>query len=442
MRLLAPALLLTLLSPAAPAPAVTPDSVACRCSQRTLDHYYASADIVLIGRITSVRRVPESEITGEHFAVGVRPLFRAGRTFKGDLTDVVLTTPTSPAGCGVAVEVGADVVIFASLLPDTGNQQAIFTTCSGSRAYPGPPELQSELFLGLSAREAVARLFELAEGDPGAPPTGEFHTSPACWLAPRIYHQGTLPAAMQARVSVRRVVAPLPAREGIISPNGAYVAYPGPKLIGDSAVIEVDTERLSHLRIVALGVVGPLAPRWVSEKLLFFRAVQGRVQFTDVLVDVELGRPIYIESARDGTLAFEQFQEGCNGQCPCLAVPGSADSLTAPPTPEGLPDEMAALQRLAPDNLAYLDADWDGRVFTEAGGVRFTRSQLHADADAPEHPVMLREVRFEEGAWWLQVAIYEESPCTNSEAEPVHAGWVPAFARSGHLVIATWPGGC
>lgn len=425
---------------ALPLPVVA--SPACRCSQRSLDHYFASADIVLIGRITSIRRVAGEESTGERLEVGVRPLFRAGQPYKGSLDDVVLATATEPSMCGVPVTVGGDLVIFASLRPNSNPRLAWFDLCSGSRAYPGPPDLQDDYFLGLSARDAVLRLAQLAEGDPGPPPTGEFHTSPACWQEPRIFHQGTLPHALQAMVSITRTTASLPAREGIVSPNRAYVAYPGPRLIGDSAVITVDTERLAHLRILVAGVTGPLAPRWVSEKLLFFRAVQGRVQFTDVLVDVELGRPIYVESARDGTLAFEQFREACLGQCPCLAVPGASDSMAAPPRPQGLPEEAAALQRLAPDNLAYLDADWDGRVFSKAGGVRFTRSQLHADAAKPEHAVHVREVRFAEGAWWVHVAIYADSPCTTTDAEPVHAGWVPAFARSGHLVIATWPGGC
>jgi hypothetical protein len=112
-----------------------------------------------------------------------------------------------------------------------------------------------------------------------------------------------------------------------------------------------------------------------------------------------------------------------------------------------LPNEVAALRRLTPDNLGFLDADWDGRVFSDAGGVRFTRYRLHADRSTAsgtraEFAVTLREVRHVYGTWWLHVAIYAESPCSNAAAEPVHAGWVPAFARSGHLVLGTWPGGC
>jgi hypothetical protein len=62
-----------------------------------------------------------------------------------------------------------------------------------------------------------------------------------------------------------------------------------------------------------------LTPIWVSDKLLFLRISHGRVQFTDLLIDVEQGSLTYQESARYGELAFSQFQQACQGKCPCPA---------------------------------------------------------------------------------------------------------------------------
>jgi hypothetical protein len=422
-------------APGDPAPA-------CRCPERTLERYFAEADLVLVGRIVAARQMPAGPDLGEHIEVRVRSHFRAGGAYKGDITEMVFATPADPASCGVAVKVGEDYVIFATTTLQGNRQIGWFDRCSGSRRYPGANTPGSSLFLGRSARDAVVRLAELADGPADASPTSAFHTSPACWARPRLHHQGTLPDALQARVQVQRRVGGLPDREGLVAPNGAYVAWGGVKHAGDSSVVVVDVERPWHLRIVVSGVADPVTPRWITEKLLFFRAMQGRAQFTDVMVDVETGRPIYIEAVRDGTLAYEQFQQACLGQCPCNAEPGSADSVAVPPSSVGLPEEHAALVRLVVGGRASLDVDWDGRVFSAPGDTRFTRPALPGGRARRIHTVDLLEVRFVASGWWAHVAIYADEPCNRPLAIPVHAGWVPAFAPSGHLVLASGPERC
>jgi hypothetical protein len=97
---------------------------------------------------------------------------------------------------------------------------------------------------------------------------------------------------------------------------------------------------------------------------------------------------------------------------------------------------------LQPDNLAYLDQDWDGRIFTEPGGRRFTISALKGTMGREEYPVTVHEVREVANGYWILVSLYRVSPCSDPKAVPVHRGWVPAFSTAGRLVAGTWPGGC
>jgi len=420
--------------------------VRCRCSQLTLERYFEQAEIVVVGHVRSVRTAESAPDAAERYEVEVTPLFRPEGPFKGSLSGVVLATSTSPAGCGIPVRTGQTYVIFASR-GDPGNPRlAWFDSCSGSRLYPGNADPRGELFLGLATRLVLPRLHELAGTASPQAPGGEFHTSPACWDAPRIHHQGTLPTPLQPPVRISRIPGPFPDGEGVVSPNRAYRAWTAPPsqrmTAGDAAIVLVDIERASLLRIEVASAQTSPTLIWVSEKLLFFRVAHGRVQFTDVLVDVELGRPVYVEAARYGDAAYTQYQQACLGQCPCLAVPGSADSLPEPPRPGGRPGEEATLRRLSPQTLAFLDADWDGRIFTEAGGRRFTMSQLKGAMGREEYPVQIEQIEFAQGAWWIKVSLYGQNPCVVPEAPMVHAGWVPAFSRGGFLVAGTWPGGC
>jgi hypothetical protein len=94
--------------------------------------------------------------------------------------------------------------------------------------------------------------------------------------------------------------------------------------------------------------------------------------------------------------------------------------------------------------MAFLDEDWDGRVFTTPASRHYTISALRPqpDSSASEFAMDVIELQTINGFHWLHVAIYAESTCTNPDAAPVHAGWVPAFSSSGRFVVGTWPGGC
>lgn len=436
-------------------------TVRCRCPQLPLARYWENADVVLVGTATAVRRVADASGV-ERLEVAFTPHFRQGRAFKGSLEGVVFATTTSSASCGLPVQVGETWVVLASLGDPAAPSRAWFDHCSGSRIYDDRPGAGGEeAFLGLPNRRVVPRLFELmaeaadgAPADPGAAPGGgaipgaqsvpDFHTSPACWQEPRIVQLGTPAPELRGRVRVDRAALDPPDAEPILSPNRAYGVWadfrPGPEGAGPGglATLLVDVERPALLRLAAVGAVGPPGVEWINETLLFTRIPWSPSQFTDVVLDVERGEPIYQTWVLYAREAFEQFREACLGQCPCLVVPGETRQHPTPPPSRGHPDDEGALDdRLT--TLSFLNDAWDGRVFTTPGAGASTLSAL---GGRDEVPADVLAVEFVAGGWWLQVALYDVSTCVDPDAVPVHAGWVPAFTPGGVPVASSWPGGC
>ncbi len=417
----------------------------CRCAQLTLDRYWENADVVLVGTATEVRRVADPG-RAERLEVTFTPHFRQGRAFKGSLEGVVLATSTSSASCGLPVEVGETWVVLASLGDPEVPSRAWFDHCSGSRIYDDRPGAGGEeAFLGLPNRRVVPRLFELAaEGTAEVVADPDFHTSPACWREPRIVQQGTPPPELRGRVRVDRAAVDPPDAEPVLSPNRAYGAWvdfrPGPDGAGPGglATLLVDVERPTLLRLTAVGAVDPPGVEWINETLLLARIPWSRSQFTDVILDVERGAPVYQAWVLYAREAFEQYREACLGQCPCLVVPGQIREHPTPPPSRGHPDDEAALDdRLI--TLSFLNGAWDGRVFTTPGAASSTLSAL---GGRNEVPADILAVEFAAGGWWLRVALYQVSTCEDPDAVPVHAGWVPAFTPDGVPVASSWPGGC
>lgn len=256
--------------------------------------------------------------------------------------------------------------------------------------------------------------------------------------------QGTPPPELRGRVRVDRVDREPPDAEPLLSPNRAYGAWvdfrPGPDGAGPGglATLLVDVERPTLLRLAAVGAVDPPGVEWINETLLFARFPWSRSQFTDVILDVERGAPVYQAWVLYAREAFEQYREACLGQCPCLVVPGETREHPTPPPSRGHPDAEAALDdRLI--TLSFLNDAWDGRVFTTPGAGASTLSAL---GGRNEVPADILAVEFAAGGWWLQVALYDVSTCEDPDAVPVHAGWVPAFTPDGVPVASSWPGGC
>lgn len=259
-------------------------------------------------------------------------------------------------------------------------------------------------------------------------------------------HAGEPDDALRSRVAVSWQQTETSGLEPTSSPNGAYALYtrnpdttvPGPW----DVEITIDVERPVPVRLALRDVAGPVAPRWLNEKLVFLRAAWGRVLFTDLIVDAEAGTIRYQEVVHDGTLAWQQYRGQCLGQCPCLSTEPPR-TLDVPPVPrpapgEPTPKQLESLVR----TLAFLDGDWDGRVFTEPGATRYVVSSVKGSRAREEYDVDIVSVRAHDNGWWLEVKLYGGARCDDPNVPVVHRGWVAAYDQAGRAVAWHHPGGC
>lgn len=179
-----------------------------------------------------------------------------------------------------------------------------------------------------------------------------FHTEPACWDGPRVFHTGVPPAELANRVHLIEVPATVtPPGEPAPSPNGAYAFWvrnpdttgPGPWGAG----LIVDVEQAERLALVFDDIAQPIQPRWINEKLIFVRAAWGRIAFSDLILDVEKRELVYHERAVYGQAAFEQAQQARGGRCPCEEIsPPPADQPANMPAASPGPDALIGLLTL------------------------------------------------------------------------------------------------
>jgi len=169
-----------------------------------------------------------------------------------------------------------------------------------------------------------------------------FHTDPACWSEPRIYHPGPPNEQQADQVHLIETPAAAPAPgEPVTAPNGAYrfwVRNPDTSRRGPwNAGLIVDVERESRPTLLFENVADPINPRWLNEKLIFLRVAWGRRVFSDLIFDVEARALIYHEQAIYGANAYHQFQQACGEQCPCTGQgppqPDAQQSATTSPPP-------------------------------------------------------------------------------------------------------------
>jgi hypothetical protein len=121
---------------------------------------------------------------------------------------------------------------------------------------------------------------------------------------------------------------------------------------------------------------------------------------------------------------------------------GPIAELPAPPISRPAPGEAAGLAKIERRDMAYLDEDWDGRVFSEPKGRRYVTSSLKGRLGREEYPANVTEVRRIGADVWLHVEVFARSPCYDPNERPAQTGWIPAFSARGRLTASTYPGGC
>jgi hypothetical protein len=122
-------------------------ALACRCAPQPLADYFARAEVVFIGRVTSTAVEKEP------------PAYRSvrfelhGKPYKGDPAALThFATPLSSATCGYEVAPGRLYLVFASRhAPE--DRIAWFDTCNGTREFDprGPAGVQG--FTDVPAKE-------------------------------------------------------------------------------------------------------------------------------------------------------------------------------------------------------------------------------------------------------------------------------------------------
>jgi hypothetical protein len=162
---------------------------ACSCSGVTLDEAYAAADVVFTGQVTgrsaAVTLTPSS-------ADRVDVSFAVDRVFKGEaVANQQVATARDGASCGLELDDGADVVVFARF------GQA------GADGWPDPDELGASQCSGSQAVPATGLPASFGTGaQPGA--ATETTTTTAVWGGPAVITAVLAMAAIGWTVHRRR----------------------------------------------------------------------------------------------------------------------------------------------------------------------------------------------------------------------------------------------
>lgn len=113
-----------------------PAAHACSCVPVTRQEAAQRADVIMFGRVETVRPVSDPE-SGQELTLSVRFVYK-GTAYAEQLVQ----TPDSSAGCGISVEPGTTVLIFAKerAQPRTEHAYELVTTlCDGNAVTRNPP---------------------------------------------------------------------------------------------------------------------------------------------------------------------------------------------------------------------------------------------------------------------------------------------------------------
>jgi hypothetical protein len=147
------------------------------------------------------------------------------------------------------------------------------------------------------------------------------YTNPICWKEPRIYHPrgdhaAELESAGKRALQLTRLTAAL-GQPRTPSPNRAYAfCYSEQPNLGAPSgstrvSLSVFKEKSYLLSAQADAVLSLQDPRWVNEKLIFFRLWLSRLGGVDVVLDVDQESIVRMEGFADGRLVWEQARESC-----------------------------------------------------------------------------------------------------------------------------------
>jgi hypothetical protein len=340
------------------------EAQACRCPPRDLATYFAAADVVMFARLTDIEAGDSEGEIALRFDLSQAP-------FKGSPTGLRYITGSSSASCGVPPLKGANYLIFARLdAPGDGPLRAIVNTCDGSRVF-----------------------------DPQ-------------------HSGGTLPDFPD--VPARFVVSQLTSLQAVAAASALADAHASPRLLG-----LLDLEPLSHGGHVDLLE----APR--DDAPLARRITQiDQLPTREATYEFPAAQVMAREDGWYGLLMEDPAGKATDIRPPA-ASPAHDPALSATPRIGWMAADAAGtwwpLSKLLVNRLAYLTADWDGLLWSDAPGAGRVSRPPRSDETAVE---VLGHTELA-GSLWLNVVVLADSPCEVTKPRTVARGWIPAWATSG-----------
>jgi len=141
-----------------------------------------------------------------------------------------------------------------------------------------------------------------------------WHTSPQRWTQSRVYHS-EFGNEFKDNIVLQKGEFPTQGLVSVVSPNRAYryfVHQPDYLKAGPwstSLYIDNETEALFIIKIKDHNNWG-IEANWINEKLLYVSVWWGRIVGSYFIVDVEKEEIIQSEMIHDGTIVYQQYQQG------------------------------------------------------------------------------------------------------------------------------------
>lgn len=237
---------------------------ACRCAPLSLAEYFQRADVVAQVEIVAVEAIPDGQ--------GVRAALTLVNDYKNAAGLRAVHTAADGAQCGLRLLVGRRYWIFGALTP--GSAEVVTGLCEGSRDVSQP-------FADTTADEAPGAIVALAAALDCETPTA-------------------------VQIAARLTLTEVPADSSLVdagqSPNAAYsLALSRPSAIQRPPRVTrlwVDRERDSRLELAMHGTTDAARAEWINEKLVLVQVPWSRQLRSDLILDVEAGEVLMVETAR------------------------------------------------------------------------------------------------------------------------------------------------
>ena len=100
------------------------------------------------------------------------------------------------------------------------------------------------------------------------------------------------------------------------------------------------------------------------------------------------------------------------------------------------------IEQLLINRLTYLTPSWDMRVRDEAAATAPSRAVMIPRTQEAEYPARVLEFVHRPDGLWINVEIFNASPCDGDTPKTVTTGWVPLYAADAKTTVWFHSRGC